>query len=237
MAQFTAMLDRVRHLGKGSDGREALAAARVYVATDEVSGQLQLALLKREGCSPSSRVLEVGCGCLNAGIALIGYLKADHYVGIDPHEWLRQAALGTRRIRRLVACKRPVFLTRDDFDASALGLSFDFVLAHSVLSHCAHWQLNQFVANVSRVLAPKGRILASIRLAEGNPYGSPGTPDKKDSMDLEWQYPGVSWFRFATVAETAERYGLTAVVIPAYTEFYISQRPREIHDWMVLARA
>jgi SAM-dependent methyltransferase len=231
---FARVLRRAAALRRGNL-RDSLAAAKHYVATDEVSGQLQFALLQREGCLPSSRVLEVGCGCLNAGVPLIEYLNPGHYVGIDPNEWLLEAAMRRQRVRRLVASKRPIFLSRSDFDAGELGLTFDYVLSHSVLSHCAHWQLEQFVSNLARALRPGGRILASIRLAEGNTYGSPGTPDKEDSMDGEWQYPGVSWFKFATVKETAERHGLTAVLKPEYTELYISQRPKEMHDWIVFS--
>ena len=213
----------------------SLAEARQYVATDRVSGELQLELLKREGCVPESCVLEVGCGCLNAGLPLIGYLKRGRYVGIEPNRWLLGAALRTARARWLVAAKRPTFLERTDFDAGGLERTFDYVLSHSVLSHCAHWQLEQFVANVARVLRPGGRILASIRLAEGNAYGSRGSPDKEDSLDEEWQYPEVSWFAFETVKQTAERHGLKAAVKPEYTKFYVSRRPREFHDWLVFS--
>lgn len=49
------------------------------------------------------------------------------------------------------------------------------MLSHSVLSHAAHWQLGEFLANVGVVLAPGGVILASLRLAERNAYGSAGS--------------------------------------------------------------
>jgi SAM-dependent methyltransferase len=156
-------------------------------------------------------------------------------VGIEPNRWLLDAALSDWRVRWLVTTKRPTLLERSDFDAGELGRAFDYVLAHSILSHCAHWQLQEFIRNVARVLRPQGRILASIRLAEGNAYGSPGTPDGGDSMDAEWQYPDVSWFKFDTVERTAAIYGLRVVVKPEYTERFISRRPREIHDWLVLS--
>lgn len=114
--------------------------------------------------------------------------------------------------------KRARFLSVDDFDASALATKFDFVFAHSVLSHCAHWQLELFLKNAAKVLAPGGRVLASIRLAEGNAYGSSGTADN-DSMHEEWQYPGVSWFSLSTIVKAANTEGLTAVHLPNYTEF------------------
>ena len=203
-----------------------------YVATDEVSGQLQFELVKREGCKPGSEVLEIGCGNLHGAVPLMEYLDKGNYVVVDPNEWLRKAAMKERRIRQLIKNKRPRFLCVDDFDASGLGIKFDFVFSHSVLSHCAHWQLDLFLRNISKVLAPEGRILASIRLAEGNAYGSSGTPDREDSRDETWQYQSVSWFKLATVREAAEKQGLRAVHIPEYTEFYISTRPKEYHDWL-----
>jgi len=215
---------------------DPLASAKAYVGTDEVSGQLQFELLKREGCAPGSRVLEVGCGCLNAGVPLMRYLERGHFVGIDPNQWLREKAMEQRGTRRLVRKQKARFLSADDFDASSLGLTFDYVLSHSVLSHCAHWQLEQFLGNVARVLAPSGRIVASIRLAEGNAWGSPGAPDRDDSRDEEWVYPGTSWFKFATVSEAAERQGLSAVLKPEYTDFYTRTRPEEFHDWVVFSR-
>jgi SAM-dependent methyltransferase len=213
-----------------------LADAKRYVGTDEVSGQLQIELLKREGCVPTSKVLEVGCGCLNTGIQLIRYLEKGNYVGIDPNEWLRQAALKAHDVRQLVEEKQAKFLSVDDFDASKLGLKFDYIFSHSVLSHCAYWQLEQFLRNAAKVLAPEGRILASIRLAEGNAYGSLGTFDKNDSMHEGWQYPSVSWFKLSTVVETADKQGLMAVHIAEYTELYTKTRPGECHDWIVFAR-
>lgn len=202
----------------------SLDEATRYVATSRASGEVQLELLKLEGCTSGDAVLEVGCGCLNAGIPVMQYLEAGKYVGIEPNRWLLDAALASRRVRWLVFRKRAVFLERTDFDASELGRTFDYVLSHSILSHCAHHQLDEFVANVARVLSPKGKIVASIRLAD------------RDSMDDEWQYPGVSWFSLATVEETAARHGLRVVVKSEYTALMTARRPHEIHNWLVFSR-
>jgi hypothetical protein len=130
--------------------RSALREGRRYVATDEESGRRQLALLQREGCRPSSRVLEVRCGALHAGIPTIEYLDPGNWVGMDPNGWLIDAALTRPGNRQLVEAKRVTFLNVDDFDASSLGRSFDYVLSHSVLSHAAHWQLPLFLHNVGK---------------------------------------------------------------------------------------
>ncbi len=146
------------------------------------------------------------------------------------------AALTLPGNRQLVESKRASFLYVDDFDASALGRSFDLVLSHSVLSHAAHWQLPLFLHNVGKVLAPGGRIVASIRLAEGNAFGSGGSPDGRDSDDESWVYPGVSWFTLATVERHARSEGLGVSLKPEHTAFYTAGRNRERHDWLVFQR-
>jgi len=219
------------------DLRRRFSDPRKYVKTDETSGQLQFELLKKEGCQPSSRVLEVGCGCLHAGAHLMRYLDRGGFVGIDPNSWLINDAIKKHPdIQKLVEEKQPQFLYRTDFDASSLNRTFDYVLSHSVLSHAAHWQLEQYLVNTSKVLTPGGRIVASIRLAEGNAFGSKGSPNQEDSMDEEWVYPGVSYFKLTTVIATAKRLGLSARHAPEYTAYYTKTRPNEFHDWIVFAR-
>src|SRR5262249_52364147 len=67
--------------------------ARAYVGTDTLSGQLQFELLKREGCRPDSKVLEIGCGNLHAGVPLMQFLEKGRYVGMDLNKWLRQSRM------------------------------------------------------------------------------------------------------------------------------------------------
>jgi len=216
-------------------GKSALAVAKRYVGTDETSGELQLELLKRNGCVPSSKVLEIGCGCLSAGFPITRFLDRGNYVGVEPNKWLINTALEQNTVRLLVQEKNARFLNVDTFDASELGIAFDFVLSHSVLSHCAHWQLDQFLCNAAKVLAPNGRIVASLRLSEGNEYGNNGTPDKGDSMYKTWQYPTVSFFKLSTVMRTAEKFGLVATHVPEYTAYYTKSRSSEFHDWIVFS--
>lgn len=101
--------------------------------------------------------------------------------------------------------------------------------------HAAHWQLKQFLENSSAVMAPAGKILASIRLAEGNDFGSSGNDDGQDSMAEEWQYPGISWFKSTTISSVADELGLTATHIPGHTRYYTQTRPHEYHDWFVFS--
>jgi SAM-dependent methyltransferase len=233
--------DRLRkELLPGEPTWHALAAdrvrARAYVGTDDRSGLAQFEILMREGLCPTSRVLEIGCGALHAAVPILHYLEPGLYAGIDPNVWLRRAQLHRWEVRRLAREKRPQFLSNEDFDARELEIQFDYVLSHSILSHAAHWQLEPFFRNAGAVLAPGGRILASIRLAEGNAFGSPGSSCKGDSRHPSWVYPGVSWFTLKTVQAAAGAAGLTVQCKPEYTALLTAQRPNEVHDWLLATR-
>lgn len=217
-------------------GRRTYYDAQRFTATDEISGRAQAEILFSEGATPDSHILEVGCGCLSAGLVLIERLNSDRYVGIEPNAWLVDASLRRREARVIAEAKRPVFLVNLDFDASSTGRTFDYVLSHSILSHAAHWQLPRFLKNVGSCLAPHGRIFASLILAEGNPYGSKGSPDGKDSLDEEWVYPGVSYFTKETVAREASEAGLQAILRHDITERHTKVRPLEVHDWYEFRR-
>jgi hypothetical protein len=233
-----SLLRRARRLVRGP----SLAEAQAYTGTDRTSGRLQLEILKSEGCLPSSNLLEIGCGCLSAGVPLIEYLEAGRYVGIDPNEWLRKAALSDPAVRATVESKRARFLSVSDFDASSLGIKFDYALSHSILTHTAQWQLSLFLRSSARTMPAGAKLVASLRLAEGNAFGSSGTPDKQDSRHSQWVYPSeqnpnaLSWFTWATVSSEAATHGFEARLVPEYTERYIKVRPLEIHDWVVLTR-
>lgn len=217
-------------------GRKTYYDAQKFVATDPVSGRMQAEILFNEGANEDSRVLEVGCGCLSAGLFVIERLKPEHYVGIEPNTWLVETALRQKDIRVIADVKKPRFVANLDFDASSMGMEFDYVLSHSILSHAAHWQLPLFLKNVGATLAPGGKIFASLVLAEGNPYGGKGTADKKDSKDEEWVYPGVSYFTQETVARDAAAAGLTATLRHDITERHTKTRPLEIHDWYMFTK-
>lgn len=235
LALFTKK--QVNSIVRRVTGRKTVFDAQRFVCTDDVSGRMQADVLIAEGCSEESSVLEVGCGCLSAGKFIIELVAPDHYVGIDPNPWLRETVLRTREVAALASVKRPIFLSNENFDASSTGRSFDFVLSHSILSHAAHWQFPLYLEKVSAVLAPKGKIVASLFVAEGNPFGSEGTPDRKDSMDEEWVYPGISWFTLKTIDETAAKFGLRATRRPEHTQRFVAKRPMERHDWFIFEHA
>ncbi|HXG47860.1 MAG TPA: hypothetical protein VNO52_09560, partial [Methylomirabilota bacterium] len=51
-------------------------------AWDELQAY-QLRVLQANGLRPEHRLLDIGCGPLQGGVAFIGYLAPGHYVGVD----------------------------------------------------------------------------------------------------------------------------------------------------------
>jgi SAM-dependent methyltransferase len=207
-----------------------------YVGTTIDSAGIQMYLLKLMNLRRNAKVLEVGCGALHAAEHLVPFLKRRNYVGIDPNEWLRKPRLKSIRWRILLLLKRPRFLSNSSFSALSTGISFDYVLSHSVLSHAASFQLESFLKNISASLKTGGFILASIRLAEGNRFGSLGSPDNRDTNSQTWVYPGVTFFEFQTVKDMAEKWGYHCEIVPEFTAIMVNVRPEEFHDWLIFRK-
>jgi hypothetical protein len=209
--------------------------AQAYVgnagADYHMAGICQLELLKRNGLKRHHHVLEIGCGALVAGRPLIQFLKPDRYVGIEPNSWLVDAAYQHfPDMAEWFLEKRPLFLSRTDFDASETGRRFDFALSHSILSHAAHWQLPVFLAHVAAVLSSYGTAVVSLRMHDehGTLMG--------DSRHESWQYPGASYFALESIQAEAHTVGLEATYMPEYRDFFTRYVPSNFHDWVRFRR-
>lgn len=193
--------------------------AKQYVCTDEGSGWLQLAILWAEGLQPTDSVLEIGCGALHLAVPLGEFLDVGNYVGIDPNAWVRQTRVTD--LNYLISARGAHFETRDDFDARDLGRTYDYVFAHSVLSHATDEQLRLFLARSAEVLAFEGKIIFSVRLGEHS------------SHSKRWRYPEITCFSIDDVEHEARAQGLKVYVDHDYTEFVTALRPDEFHDWII----
>lgn len=187
-------------------------------------GLMTRELLRTIGCQSEHRVLELGCGALSAGEPLIRYLNKGGYVGIEPNGWLVEAAIHDLELGQLVHDKDASFLWRSDFDASELGGTFDFAVAHSVLSHAAAWQFPMMLRNVRLSLSKDGKILASLRLGPN------------DSNAVEWAYPHNTYFTPKTVRVTARACGFKAYFKRDFRRRMVEVAPNDFHDWVVFQR-
>jgi SAM-dependent methyltransferase len=197
-----------------------------------IAGLLQLELLRMNGCTSDSHVLEIGCGALVAGRPILQFLQPDRYVGIEPNAWLIDAAKeGLPDTDRLLAEKRPLFLDNAEFDASKTGRTFDYVIAHSILSHAATWQYPQFLKAVRKTLKPAGVVIASIRFTDDQHR------ELGDSHHDQWQYPGVSTFSWDTARRVAVECGYRIEWRKEYRQFFTRYLPSNFHDWIRLTLA
>lgn len=205
-----------------------------YVGTRSSGGVVQLGLLQSEGLQKDDYVLEIGCGALMSSIPIMTYLNVGHFVGIDPNEWIRNASLEIPENYAVVAERQPIFLSNYDFDASEVGISFDYIFAHSIMSHAAHWQLPLFLENCSKVLKDGGKVVFSIRLTEPNEYGGEGA--EHETRSENWVYPGVSYFDKETVILEASRWFSKIEHKVEFTKILTDDYKGVCHDWFVLTK-
>jgi SAM-dependent methyltransferase len=108
----------------------------------ERGGREQLVYLLMHGLTPTSTVVDIGCGVLRAGYWLIHLLEPGHYFGIEPS--VERLAIGTKVIvePETMAAKQPRFDTNENFDTSVFGRKFDFFLAYSIWTHASKRQIS-----------------------------------------------------------------------------------------------
>lgn len=205
-----------------------------YVGTRSSGGRVQLELLLLEGLQEDDYVLEIGFGALMSAIPIMSFLETGHYAGIDPNRWLMEASLQIPDNQMVVFERQPIFIERYDFDGSSLGRSFDYIYAHSIMSHAAHWQLPLFLENCAKVLREGGKVLFSLRLTEVNEYGNEGA-DRETQAD-KWVYPGVSFFHKETVIREASKWFSQVEHKKEFTRLLTENSRGVYHDWFVLTK-
>jgi hypothetical protein len=75
-------------------------------------GGLQFTLLFQAGLRETHRLLDVGCGSLRGGRLFIPYLRAGHYYGVEPNEWLVEEGIANELGAEILTVKRPTSTSR-----------------------------------------------------------------------------------------------------------------------------
>jgi SAM-dependent methyltransferase len=127
-------------------------------------GRLQRDFLVGEGLRPQDRLLDVGCGCLRAGVHFVRYLDPGRYYGLDVNASLVRAGYDVElRAAGLQArLPRANLLVTRAFEAWRFGRSFDFALAQSLFTHLPAAEVRACLAAVAVSLRPGGRFYATF---------------------------------------------------------------------------
>ncbi|MBB4200114.1 SAM-dependent methyltransferase [Rhodoblastus sphagnicola] len=122
----------------------------------------QITALKTFGMMPHHRLLDIGCGPLQGGIAFIRYLDAVKYTGIDISQKSLDAGLQLIEEAGL-SSKEPVLLRSDSFGKNELTeRNFDYIWCSQMLYHLDEGLLEKLMAQVAKFLAPDGRFYGDI---------------------------------------------------------------------------
>ena len=165
----------------------------------ELRGKFQLYFLRKMGLLPSSKLLDVGCGPLRAGVHLIEYLDTGNYWGCDYNESFITAARKIAGENDDLSGKEPVLRVIDNFDFSGFDRDFDFMILFSVLNHCSRHQRSRFLKAAPHLLKERGKLyithshwfheaLRGTPLSLKRVFNHPGDIDPELRMS-DWGFP------------------------------------------------
>ena len=162
---------------------------------------MQFNLLTFLGLREHHYLLDIGCGSLRGGKLFIPYLLPGRYFGIEPEQWLIEDGIKNELGEEIVNIKRPVFSNDEDFNLSAFGRQFDFILAQSIFTHASESQIRKCLSEAKRVMAPSSVFVATFFDGEENYTGG------------EWVYPGGVTYTWPHMKSLANEQGLTCSTI------------------------
>ena len=188
-------------------------------------GATQFRLLTTLGLREHHSVLDFGCGSLRAGRLLIPYLLEGRYHGLEPNQWLIDDAIDRELGRSIIDLKRPTFLHRSDFRATAFGVSFDYILAQSIFSHAGRDVVSTCLAEFRSCLGKSGLILATF--VQPHQLGTP-----EEFSGSGWVYLTCVTYNLETVADMIAHAGLAGRALPWFhprqTWFAIAHSPADL---------
>jgi SAM-dependent methyltransferase len=162
-------------------------------------GALQFVALTLLGMREDHSLLDVGCGSLRGGRLAIVYLRPGRYFGIEPAEWALEDGKRANLGDELIQIKCPTFQIDDQFSFTRFGQQFDYILVHSVFSHCAPSQISRCLNEAHRVMQPASILVATYLEADDDYAGEAGP------------YPGVARYTRRFIADRLSEAGLECI--------------------------
>ncbi len=162
-----------------SGGRESMMSVKAHNRSYEVSDlaasrkALIDALIDVAGLTPSSRILDIGCGFGRLAVGLAGYLDADgSYDGFDiVPEAVNWCAANIRGPHGNIRFQHADIYSKEynphgrtkagKYRFPFKDAKFDIVVLVSIFAHLTPAESDNYIGEIARLLKPKGRCFAT----------------------------------------------------------------------------
>jgi len=177
-----ALLEPIDYLGRAINGKAGQPPRRLRniggsLRDFETSSAEVLAYTRAVcGLRPQDRILDIGCGAGGTALQLVGFLDgAGRYLGVDIHPpsiaWARRhlAPRDQRLDFQLLDVRNPAYNPGGKADAATYVFdlpenSFDLVIAKSLFTHLRPAEVDNYIKEIARVLAPGGHCTLTFFL-------------------------------------------------------------------------
>ena len=160
---------------QGEAGIQRLGHRNYIGGRWEEIGKLQLDFLVKEGLRPDHVLCDVACGSLRAGVWLIPYLNAGHYLGIEKEARLIDTGIEQELRRELVEEKHPEFVVSDSFEFERFALKPQVMIAQSLFTHLPSSAITLCLRKARESIYRDGRFYASFNEVP-KPVSNPRNP-------------------------------------------------------------
>jgi SAM-dependent methyltransferase len=165
-------------------------------------------MLLRAGLYPSSKVVDIGCGCLRGGYWLIHFLNKGCYFGVEPNTEMLETGKREFLEKDVLEEKRPRFDSNAKFDTSVFDEKFDFFIARSIWTHASKAQIEAMLDSFQDSVADDGIFLTSYlpaHLLKGRDYKG----DKWVGRSHQSDRYGIVRHRFSWIKDQCRQRKLT----------------------------
>jgi hypothetical protein len=141
-------------------------------------GKLQFDFLCSQGLRPSSRLIDIGCGCLRGGTHFVKFLEVGNYYGVDLSQALLDEGYDLELQYKDLQFKLPRanLICDGEFQFSRFPVRFHFALAQSVFTHLLANHLQLCLSRLVSSMEADGALFATLFIVpDEHPFGARST--------------------------------------------------------------